>query len=340
MNKPLVSVIIVNWNGRKFLKDCFNSLLTTTYKNTEIIFVDNASTDTSVAYVQHYFPSVIIIQNKTNLGVSEGHDIGFKHAKGDAILLLNNDTLIKKDVVDILVRTLYSDIKIGAVQAKLVMYPSKHLIDSIGTFFLPSGDLYHVGREKNPDDPKYNKQMEIFSTKGACMLIRRETLAKTGLFDKDFYVYFEDTDLCIRIWLSGYKILYAPAATVFHKGGGGSKQMMKSYILFHSYKNRIYSYLKNFSFKYLMKTLPRLFMLYQIAFIGYLLTGKVSYALAVQRGILWNIIHIGKIMHKRKFIQQHIRKIRDHDFIPHLTRTVGWRYYYYQFFGGLDKYRD
>lgn len=340
MKNPLVSVIIVNWNGLRFLKDCFDSLAKTTYKNIEIVFVDNASTDSSVEYVQRNFSSVKIIRNKTNLGVSEGHDIGFKNTKGDAILLLNNDTIVKKDVIKTLVKALYADKSIGAVQPKLVMYPKGVLIDSVGCFFLSTGDLYHYGREKHPDDPKYNNYMEIFSTKGACMLIKRKVLERTGLFDKDFYAYFEDTDLCIRIWLSGHKIIYMPSATVYHKGGGGSRQMMQSYILYHAYKNRICTYLKNFSFKYIVKTIPRTFMLYQIAFLGYLFTGKMSYALAVQQGILWNIVHIRSIMNKRKFIQQKIRKIKDDDFIPRLTKKVSLSYYYYQFFGGLDKYRD
>lgn len=340
MKNPLVSVIIVNWNGKRFLKDCLNSLLKTTYKNIEIVLVDNASTDSSVEYIKRSFPLVKIIKNRTNLGVSAGHDIGFKNTRGEAILLLNSDTIIEDNVVGKLVKSLYADKNIGAVQPKLVIYPGEHLIDSVGCFFLANGDLYHYGREKDPNDPKYNKTMEIFSTKGACMLIRREVLERTGLFDRDFYAYFEDTDLCIRIWLSGYKIIYIPSATVYHKGGGGAKQMMHSYILYHSYKNRIYTYLKNFSFKYIIKTIPLTFLLYQVAFFGYLFTGKVNCAAAVQRAIFWNIFNIKNILRKRQYVQDKIRVIKDDDFIPRLTKRVHLSYYYYQFFGGIDKYND
>ena len=340
MEELLVSVIIVNWNGKRFLKDCLGSLSSISYRNIEIILVDNASTDSSVEYVRRNFPSVVIVRNKTNVGVSEGHDIGLNRSRGKAILLLNNDTIVERDLFNALVHVLYSDNNIGAVQPKLVLYPQKNLIDSIGSFLLTTGDLYHIGREKNPDDPRFNKSMEIFSTKGACMLIKREVLEKTGLFDANFYAYFEDTDLSIRIWLAGYKIVYTPYATVYHRGGGGSKQIKRSHILYHAYKNRIYSYLKNFSWKYVLKIFPVMLCMYQVAFLGYLATGEFAYALAVQRGILWNVIHLSEIIKKRKQVQQNIRVIADDVFIPPLTRRVKPSYYFYQFFGGIEKYND
>ncbi|HLB60946.1 MAG TPA: glycosyltransferase family 2 protein [Patescibacteria group bacterium] len=340
MKKPLVSVIIVNWNGKQFLKECLDSLMGGTYKDIEILLVDNASTDSSVVMVKRHYPSVTIIQNETNAGVAEGYDIGYKYSKGSAILLLNSDTILEDDVISGLVNVLYSNNRYGAVQPKMILQSEKDRIDSVGSFFLPTGNLYHFGREKNPNDPKYNVQREIFSTKGACMLIRREVLERTGLFDKNFFAYYEDTDLCIRIWMSGYKIIYTPSVKMYHKGGGGGKQIMRSYILFHAHKNRIYTYLKNFSGKYILKTLPVTLLLYQVLFVGYLLTGKFSYAGAVQRGILWNILHVRQTLKKRKHIQSHIRKIPDEAYLPRVTKQVRLSYYYYQMFGGMDRYRD
>jgi GT2 family glycosyltransferase len=120
--------------------------------------------------------------------------------------------------------------------------------------------LYHYGREKNSKDPLFNKPMEIYSAKGACLLFKKEVLKKTGLFDKDYFAYFEETDLCHRIWLTGNSVLYWPRTVVYHKGGGASKQMVKAFILFHAYKNRICTYIKNLSVKNLIHVLPSIFL--------------------------------------------------------------------------------
>lgn len=339
MVEPLVSIIIVNWNGIKYLDDCLGSFSKISYKNVEVFFVDNASTDGSVEYVKKNYPHFKLIVNKKNLGFAEGHDEAFKKTKGDAILLLSMDTIVTKNFLSELVKSLYAKKDIGAVQPKLLIYPIK-TIDSVGALFLLNGDLYHFGREKDPKLPKYNKPMEVYSAKGACILLRKNVLKKTGLFDKDYFAYFEETDLCHRVWLSGFRIVYNPNATVYHKGGGASSKMVKSYILFHSYKNRINTYLKNLSVKYLWIVLPQTLAIYQLSFLFYILQGRFDYALAVERGIVWNLTHIGEIMKKRKYVQENIRKISDDAFLPRLTRSVGWKYYYYQFFGSLKNYTD
>jgi GT2 family glycosyltransferase len=339
MVKPFVSIIIVNWNGKKFLDSCLGSLSTIAYKNVEIIFVDNASSDRSVEFVKANYPKVVIIHNKKNLGLSGGHDVAFKKAKGDAVLLLNTDTIVGKRFLNELVAVLFSNQEYGGVQPKLII-PKYNVIDSIGSFFLPGGNLYHFGREKNPHLGIYNKTMEIFSTKAACMLIKTTVLKKTGLFDKDFFVYFEDTDLCMRIWLAGYKVIYTPKTIVYHKGGGASKQMPPSYIEFHSYKNRICTYIKNLSPKYLLSVLPVMIFLYEVAASIYICTGKISIAWAIQKGIIWNIIHVKQTLRKRRYIQKYIRVVSDDDFIPKLTRNVRLSYYFYQIFGGMEKYVD
>ena len=339
-NEPLISVIIVNWNGKSILKDCLVAITKVNYIKLEILLVDNASVDGSLEFVKKNYPSIKVFVNKENLGVGGGFEVGLRKVKGQAVLLLNTDAIIQKNLLTNLVKVLYSDKKIGAVQPKLVLYPNRNIIDSIGCFFLSTGDLYHFGREKNPNEPPYNKRMEIFSTKGACMLIKTEVLNKIGLFDKDFFAYFEDTDFCIRMLLAGYNILYDPTETVFHRGGATSKHILRSNILFHSYKNRIYSYLKNFSIKYIIKVLPLMLFLYQIVFFGYILTGRFQYALAVQKGIIWNVINLKSILKKRKYIQENIRKISDDEYIPRLTKNVRLMYYWYQFFGGMEKYKD
>ena len=305
-----------------------------------MITITDASSDDSVAYVTDNFPKIKIIRNKENLGFAEGHEVAFKKAKGKAILILNTDTIVEKNLLDALTKKLYESSVIGAVQPKIVIYPQKNLIDSIGSFFLINGDLYHFGREKDPRLPIYNRPMEIFSAKGACILFKREVLEKTGLFDKDYFAYFEETDLCIRIWLSGYKVVYTPETLVYHKGGASAKKAVSSYIQFHSYKNRICTYIKNLSFKYLCRVMPATILLYECASVFHILKGRFNIAWAIQKAILWNILHIRKILKKRKHIQVKVRKVKDDSFLPKLTRQVKLSYYYYQFFGGMERYRD
>lgn len=339
MDKPLVSVIIVNWNGRRFLDDCLNSLSKISYKNFEVLFVDNASSDGSVSYVKRYFPKIKIIENSKNLGFAEGHEEAFQKAKGELILLLSTDTIVEKNLLDELVKTIYSGKNIGVVMPKLLMYPQKNLIDSIGSFFSISGFLYHFGREKDYKRAVYNKPMKIYSAKGACILFKKEVLLKTGLFDHDYFAYFEETDLCHRIWLAGYSVLYWPGTTVYHKGAGASKQMVKAFILFHSFKNRICTYLKNLSLKNLLKVIPLTIVIYQCAFFAYLLTGKFNIGLAVQRSIIWNIWHLRQTLKKREFVQRKIRVVSDDDFLPKITRSVRLSYYL-GLFRGLASYQD
>lgn len=339
MIKPLVTVIIVNWNGIKYLPDCLRSLAAVSYKHLEILFVDNASTDDSVVYVKKHFPKIKLFHNKKNLGYAQGHQIALEKAKGNAILLLSTDTIVQPNVIDELIRTLYSNPRIGAVQPKLLLYGEKNKIDSIGVFFLKSGVLYHFGRGKNASLPIYNNPMEIYSAKGACMLFKREVLKKTGLFDNDYFAYFEETDLCHRIWLAGYKIVYTPRTEVVHKGGGSAKQMVPSYIYFHSYKNRLCTYIKNFSTTYLFAIVPKVLLLYELLTLVYLFTGKTANAIAVQKSILWNIIYLPQTLKKRKFVQSSVRKVNDGDFMPNITRSVRLSYYYY-LFSNLSNYID
>lgn len=341
MHNPLVSVIIVNWNGIRFLENCLGSLSKVKYKNIEILFVDNASKDDSVAYVKKNFPNIKIIINSKNLGYAGGHEEAFRKAKGELLLLLSTDTIVEKNLLTELVKAIYSKDNIGAVMPKLLMYPRKNLIDSIGSFFLASGILYHMGRDKDQSKSQYNRSMEIFSGKGACMLFKKEVLAKTGLFDKDYFAYFEETDLCHRVWLSGNRVIYWPNTSVCHMQGGSSKQMVPSFILFHSYKNILCTYIKNLSLIYLIQVLPATLIIYQCGFFAYLLTGKFRIAWAFQKAIFWNIYNLHRTLKKRKLVQNKIRTVSDNYFLPRVTRHVSLHYYYYLFTGeGLAKYND
>lgn len=340
-NSPLVSVIIVNWNGSIQIKECLESLLKISYNNYEIIVSDNGSTDGSLEYfikVKNKFPKLIVVRNGKNLGYAEGNNVGYKEATGDLILFLNNDVVADKNFLEPLVTALMSSEKIGAVQPKILMLPKRDTIDSVGSYFLTSGFLYHFGHNKE-DQKKYQHQAEIFTMKGACMLFRKSVLGKIGVFDKDYFAYYEETDLCQRTWIAGYKIFYIPASKIYHKGGQTSSKLPTDFVQFHSYKNRIFTHCKNLEFGTLIKILPLHLILCVLVSIMYCITGKFSLAYSIQKSIFWNLSHVKIIFQRRKEIKN-IRNIRDTQYLPNLTKKVRINYYYHLFTTELAGYND
>lgn len=338
---PLISIIIVNWNGLDHLMDCLPSVLRNNYLRIEIIVVDNGSTDRSIAYLRkiaNTHANVYLIKNKRNLGFAGGNNIGFKKAKGELILLLNNDTIMPANFFEPLVKRLFSDKRIAAVQPKILQYPQKTLIDSIGSYFIGSGFLYHLGHNK-PDQSRYQKPQPIFSMKGAAMLLRKDVLDKVGLFDDDYFAYFEETDLCVRILLAGFSIWYEPRSHIYHKGGQTAQKLPSSFVQYHAYKNRIYTYLKNFESTTVVRVLPKHIIMCLIVASMYICTGKFRLGFMIWRAIGWNIKQCFTIKEKRQTIWK-IRKMKDADYLPSLTRRVRLGYYYHLFQTSLRGYQD
>lgn len=342
---PLVSVIIVNWNGKANLQECLNSLFRITYSPFEIIVVDNGSTDGSVALVRKKFPSVkLIAETNRNHGFAEGNNLGYKKSKGDYILFLNNDCIVTKNFLDKLVSYLKKNPTVGIVQPTILFYRPKTLlhkkINSVGSFFLKSGFLYHKDYGKSFVRQKYPKPYEIFSAYGACFLAKRQVIEEVGLFDRDYFVYFEETDLCHRAWLAGYSVMIDPRVYVFHKGAQTSQKLSASFVQFHSFKNKLYSYLKNLDSYHLLTMLVPHLLISEVGSVIYLFVGKPGYTLAVQKAIYWNIKNFRKVLTERKKVQENIRRVRDSSFIPKLMRSAGIKYYYFLSKGELEKYEN
>lgn len=339
-NKPLVSIILVNWNGKEHLKTCLRSLGKVTHPSYETILVDNASTDGSLGWVRSTYPDIRIVPNNRNLGFAGGNNSGLSPARGKYILLLNTDTIVDKTFLQPLVNVLEQDPSIGVVQPKVLLASDSTKIDSVGSFFLPNGLLYHYGREKNGKMPIYNIPMDIFSAKGVCMLIRREIIDRIGLFDKDFFSYFEETDFCMRVWLAGFRVRYEPSANIVHFGGATSSKQPKPFILFHASKNVLCTYLKNLSFFYALRVIPIIMGLYGLWCIANICTGKFANVWAIVHAFIWNTVQMRNTLRKRETVQKHIRVRQDKDFLPALIHPVAPQYYVEQFFGNLGSYRD
>lgn len=341
MKADLVSIIIVNWNGSKYLSSLFNSLskIKTKYA-IEIIFVDNASRDNSLAKLKKlnftFFP-IHIVKNRENLGFAEGNNTGIRAAHGTYILFLNNDTEIQSDTIDILMDKLLSNKKIGAVQPKILQYPQKELLDSVGSYFINTGFLYHYGYNKK-DSTKYSREVRVFSLKGACMLFRKSVLDIVGYFDERYFVYFEETDLCLRTMIAGYDVVVVPKAVLYHEGGGTSGTVQPGFIFRHAFKNRIFTYLKNFELTTLLKMLPMQIILNFLAVLGYYVTLRFEHGNAILSALLWNVKHFNEVIAERKKITA-IRKCSDKLYLPGVTKKVKWSYYLH-LFTNLKNYID
>lgn len=236
-----LSIIIVNYNTYELTKQTINSIVEKEHPfQYEILLVDNASSDGSIERLQEEFTSYIyqgILQvfiNKTNLGFAKANNIGMKIAKGEYILLLNSDTVINENCLELCLAQIKKDIKIGALGCKVVL--SDGTLDHACKrgFPTPKASLYYLLKLHKKNPIKYgqydalhlheDETGEVDCLMGAFMLMPKNVLDKVGLLDEDFFMYGEDINLCYRIKKAGFKILYYPKAQITHYKGGSSKK--------------------------------------------------------------------------------------------------------------------
>ena len=268
--KPLVSIIIVNYNGKSYLEQCFKSLEKINYENYEIILVDNNSTDDSIQFIKRNYPSTIIIKLDKNYGFAYPNNVGAKNARGKYILFLNNDTKVTSNFITELVNALENHSDVAICQSMLLKPDGE--VDSSGDFVDSIGVAFS-------SKEKVDKIKEILSAKGAAMMVRKDIFEKLGGFDEKFHVSFEDVDLGWRAWISGYKVVIVPTSLVFHVGGQTIKEM-KEEISFHGFKNQIAMKITNFETGLSLKNLFSFFLIYGFRtfriFIDYKLYGKTK----------------------------------------------------------------
>jgi GT2 family glycosyltransferase len=338
-NEPLVSVSVVNYNGRKFLPEFFASLFNQTYKNFEVIFVDNDSSDDSIEYVQSHFPQVKVIKNKDNSGYAEGNNIGFRNSRGEYVLVMNNDTLLKEDLIENMLRAFEEIPNLGVVQPMVKLMNDREKLDACGSFWTNTGFNYHYGIYKRADLPLYNQGFPVYGVKGMCMMVPRHVIDEVGLFDPDFWCYFEETDFCHRLWLSGYECWYYPKTFIYHHMGGTSSKKPSSLIQFHSFKNRLCSYLKNLGPLEMTKVLPVYLFMNVVWSLAFLTRFDTENFLVVYRALWWNVVHFPETMKKRRYIQSVLRRKADGEIFRKVRRNPRWSYYLY-LLKGLEKYID
>jgi len=321
-NYPLVSVIIVNFNGLRFLNSCLKSVLSTDYANFEVIFIDNASTDGSVEFVKERFGrtfNLTIISNEKNLGFAEGNNVGIKIARGNYIVFLNNDTEVTQSWLRELVKVMENDYKIGIGQSKLLFLVNRKCFDSAGEFIDRYGvEMSRGGDWKEEDKGQYDLVEEIFYAKGAAMIIRRNVLDEIGLFDPLLFLTQTDADLCWRARLGGYKVVYVPKSVVYHVGEASSPALKK---VFYTSKNQLLILIKNYNLCNLMKFFPFAVVIVFSTILAELLI-RLRPDLAFERfkGILWSLIKFKFIWKQRVNVQYRVRKVPDSCVTKHMVK--------------------
>lgn len=240
----LVSVVIVNYNGNRFLPDCLESLRRQTLPRHryEVILVDNGSTDGSLALVREHFPEVHIVSAGKNLGFTGGNNLGATLAHGDDIVLMNNDTVADPHWLEQLVATAEAHPRCRSVAGKLVFHDRPSLLNSAGLRLLRDGRGKDIGYEQ-PDDGRFEHSREVFGACGASLLIRREQSAES-IFNDQFFMYYEDLDLAWGEQLMGYGCVYAPGAVLRHVHCGTTGEG-SPFFTFHVERNRVLAAVRN-----------------------------------------------------------------------------------------------
>jgi GT2 family glycosyltransferase len=217
---PVVSIIIVNWNGRHHLPDCLDSLSNQSYRAFEVVLVDNGSVDGSVEFLQERYPWVQIVPLTENTGFARGNNVGLENASGNYIVTLNNDTQVAPDWLRHLVTVADAHPDVGMVGSRICAFGSPDIIDSLGVRICADGMSRGAYRRQSFSRLNLSGTMEILLPSACAALYRRKMLQEVGFFDDDFFAYCEDTDLGLRCRLAGWNALLALEAVVLHKYSG------------------------------------------------------------------------------------------------------------------------
>jgi GT2 family glycosyltransferase len=245
---PSISIIVLTYNGKRFVKDCLGSLQNIYYpkKKYEIIVVDNASSDGTAEYIQKHFKKIKIIKLDRNYGFAEGNNRGIKFCKGEFIIFLNQDTKVDKHWLIELVKPAIKDKKVGICGSLIRDFYRPQLVQDAANYLDIFGNVIHKGwGEKNVS---ILNPLEVFSVSGASLLIRRSILNKLKYcFDPSYFLYFEETDLCWRVNLLGYKVVFTPFSIVYHKAPIHPLSVKPINIFLYT-RNKIISFRKNLRF--------------------------------------------------------------------------------------------
>lgn len=301
-----VAVVIPNWNGRQIIGRALDSLESQSLKP-QVIVVENGSTDGSLDYLRKNYPGVRLIIHEKNKGFAGGVNAGIRQALKDRcqyVALLNNDAVADKNWLKELVDAMEKSPQAGAATGKITDAGGKRL-DTTGDFYTSWGLPYPRGRGEIAGD-QYDTHTDVFATTGGASVYRAKMLEEVGLFDEDFFAYYEDVDLSFRAQLAGWRILYVPTAVASHQIGATSGSI-KGFTTYQTMKNLPFLLLKNVPLRLLPGIAVRFKLVYAAFFIRAVGRG---HGLQAIKGVLVALILTPKKIGQRVSIQRK-RKVAD-----------------------------
>jgi GT2 family glycosyltransferase len=313
------SVVIPNWNGIHSIEACLNSLLEQSTK-INIIVVENGSRDGSLELIQRKYPHIELLVHNKNLGFAGGVNSGIEKAIQNGskyVALFNNDAVADRQWIQALVGCLDGNNKVGIATCKLTSIDNRHL-DSTGDQYTNWGLPYPRGRGE-PVGSQYDNDTFVFAASGGASLYRVSMLNEIGLFDKDFFAYYEDVDISFRAQLAGWKVAYVPTSIAYHQIGATSGRI-KGFTTYQTMKNLPWLYWKNVPTKYLFSVGIR----FSVAYFGFFFSSlQRLHAWPAFKGMFVSAVYLPKklvqrhaIQSKRKVSPEYIWSIITHDLPP------------------------
>jgi GT2 family glycosyltransferase len=251
---PVASVVIPNWNGAHHLPVCLDALNRQTYPHLEVILVDNGSTDGSQALVTGQYSEVRLLALERNLGLTGANNAGFRAARGEFLISLNNDTEVTPGFVEALVAALQQHPEAGMAAAKMLLFDQRDVIHSAGDGYGVDGIPFNRGVWQK-DEGQFDDPGWVFGGCGGAVAYRRAMLDEIGMFDESFFMYCEDVDLNWRAQLAGWKCWYTPEAIVYHKLSATGGGPIASY---HTGRNTLWVIAKNYPSRLLRRYWPQI----------------------------------------------------------------------------------
>ena len=237
MTQIKLSIIIVSWNVCDQVKDCLHSIKSNPPgSGYEVIVVDNASTDNTVEIIKELFPDITVITNTSNRGFAAANNMGIKNSSGEYVLLLNPDTIVHKKAFDTLIEFMDKNQDAGAcgpqllnsdgtIQPSVRRFPTFRSTFYFYTVFRFLGVFRRHYKDWRMKDFDHKSRQDVDQVMGAALMLRKSTMDQVGIMDEAFFMYYEEVDLCYRLRLAGWRIVFIPSAVITHLGGQSIKQI-------------------------------------------------------------------------------------------------------------------
>jgi GT2 family glycosyltransferase len=299
-----VAVVILNYNGKEFLRKFLPQVINRSSKDAEIWVADNNSLDGSVEVMCEEFPKVKLLENKYNAGFAGGYNMALKRIEAEYYVLLNSDIEVTENWIRPVIELMDSDPEIAACQPKIVSFYERDEFEYAGAgggFIDRYGYPFCRGRvfqALEKDEGQYDDEAEVFWATGACMFVKAEIYHRFNGLDEDFFAHMEEIDFCWRLKNAGYKIMFCPSSKVFHVGGGTlpKKSARKTYLNFRNNLSLLY---KNLPRKFFFKTFLTRMILDGIAGLKFFVEGDFQDFIAVIEAHLYFYRNLAKLKKKR-----------------------------------------